>query len=148
MTDILEISHEIDAIAIRVRDDFSQLYTRAKALLDMRIQSIQVEMSALNIRESKKGLQQAERVGSLTRLAFVFIPLTFVTSLFSMNVTTFATPNPSIGVFFAVAIPFTMICISVPLWKELKEIHNACAVWYNRIGVLIRDCSRKRARSV
>lgn len=54
MTDILEISQEIDAEAIRVRDDFSQLYSRAKALLDMRIQSVQVEMSALNIRNQRK----------------------------------------------------------------------------------------------
>lgn len=130
-------------MATRLREDFAQLRSRANALLDMRIQSIQVEMSALSIRESKKGLQQSERLGSLTRLAFVFIPLTFVTSLFGMNVTAFTSPNPSIGTFFAVAIPFAMVCISVPLWKELKDIQKACAIWYNQIGSSRRGCPQE-----
>jgi len=44
-------------------------------------------MSAMSIVESHKAIQQAEGVSKLTQLAFFFIPLSLVATVFGMNVT-------------------------------------------------------------
>jgi Mg2+ and Co2+ transporter CorA len=48
--------------------------------------SFQVLMSTMSIIESKNAISQAESIGKLTELAFIFIPLSFVSSFFGMNV--------------------------------------------------------------
>jgi hypothetical protein len=49
----------------------------------------QVLMSSMSILESERAIGQAEVVTRLTNLAFFFIPLTFVSGLFGMNVVEF-----------------------------------------------------------
>jgi Mg2+ and Co2+ transporter CorA len=124
---------EVEVIAKRLKGDFEQLRSRARALSEMRTQLIQIEMNTISILESKKGLQQAERVGLLTFLAYLFIPLTFISSVFRMNVTTFTSPNPSLWAFFATAIPFTLICLTIPSWREIrvlyKTLYNKVQLW-------------------
>jgi hypothetical protein len=46
----------------------------------------QILMSSITILESEKAIEQAEVVTRLTNLAFFFIPLSFVSSVFGMNV--------------------------------------------------------------
>ncbi|KAK0634135.1 cora-like Mg2+ transporter protein-domain-containing protein [Immersiella caudata] len=46
-------------------------------------------MSAMSIVESQKAIQQAEGVSKLTQLAFFFIPISFVATVFGMNVIEF-----------------------------------------------------------
>lgn len=120
----------VEVIAKRLKGDFEQLRSRARTLSEMRTQLIQIEMNTISILESKKGLQQAERVGLLTFLAYVFIPLTFISSVFGMNVTTFTSPNPPLWKFFASAIPFTLICLMIPLWREIRDLYK---ILYNKV---------------
>ncbi|KAH6853205.1 hypothetical protein B0I37DRAFT_409397 [Chaetomium sp. MPI-CAGE-AT-0009] len=49
----------------------------------------QVLMSSMSILESERAIEQAEVVTTLTNLAFFFIPLTFVSGLFGMNLVEF-----------------------------------------------------------
>lgn len=65
-------------------------------------------VSAAQLIEAHEGTTQARQVHRLTRLAFVFIPLTFVASIFGMNVAVFK-EYPSIWTYFLVAIPLTII---------------------------------------
>jgi Mg2+ and Co2+ transporter CorA len=48
--------------------------------------TFQVLMSTMSIIESQKAIAQAETVSKLTYLAFFFIPPTFVTGIFGMNI--------------------------------------------------------------
>ena len=59
-------------------------------------------MTSISIVESKRGIAEAEIVTKLTELAFLFIPLTFSASLFSMQVRELSS-ELSIWVFFVVA---------------------------------------------
>ena len=43
-------------------------------------------MAIMSIVESQKAITEAEEVSKLTKLAFLFIPLTFVAGLCGMNV--------------------------------------------------------------
>lgn len=96
--------------------------------LQVRADSIMAVVTAvMSIEESKKAFEQNRSLARLTWLAITFVPLSFVTSLFSMNgdlstlVTTFRT-------FFAVALPLTAMVLflttfaNVALEKRWKEL--------------------------
>lgn len=116
----------VDGIAKHLRSDFVQLRSRSMQLSQTHMQSIQIEMSSISILESKKGLEEAARVGQVTFLAFVFIPMTFISSVFGMNVTVFTSPGPPLWKFFAVAVPFTLVCLSAPFWQHIWSLFRVC----------------------
>ncbi|KAI1425306.1 hypothetical protein F5Y12DRAFT_796016 [Xylaria sp. FL1777] len=73
--------------ASSLEQDFEHLLNRAKILHQHVTESITVLMSSMSISESQKAIEQAQRVGKLTFLAFIFVPLSFTCSFFGMNVT-------------------------------------------------------------
>ena len=64
-------------------------------------------MANMSIVESKRGIAEAESVTKLTELAFLFIPLTFSASIFSMQVRELDATRVSIAAFFILAIIIT-----------------------------------------
>ena len=88
-------------------------------------------MTLMSLVESKRGIAEAESVTKLTELAFLFIPLTFSTCLFSMQIKELNASTTSLGDFFLVAILVTAssyvlrLVIRSPLvlryWRNCKE---------------------------
>lgn len=68
--------------------------------------------SQMAIEQAKTGIQQNERVKRLTQLAFIFIPLSFVTSLFGMNVTALGTGSATVWMV-VVSIIITYVVITL-----------------------------------
>ncbi|KAF3206368.1 hypothetical protein TWF192_003662 [Orbilia oligospora] len=73
------------------------------------LREILKETSALvsaqeSIYEARRSVAQAESVNQLTRLAFIFIPLTFATSVFGMNIGEWQDNVPHLKWFFVVAL--------------------------------------------
>lgn len=68
--------------------------TAIDILIGQNEKSYQALRADLAVLENKRGIAEAESVGKLTELAFIFIPLTFVAALFSMNVEQLRTPVP------------------------------------------------------
>ena len=73
--------------------------------------SFQLLMSSLSVIETQTGAQQtrlsmeqAARTARPTQLAFIYIPLTFVTSVFGMNVKGLSDPLPPVWVCFVTLI--------------------------------------------
>lgn len=69
--------------------------------------SFQLLMSSISVLETQRGaeqalisIEQAARTTRLTQLAFVYVPLTFVTSIFGMNVKEISEPLPPLWVCF------------------------------------------------
>lgn len=69
------------------------------------IDSFQLLMSSISVAETqnaatqaKLSMEQAARTARLTQFAFVYIPLTFVTSIFGMNVRELSDPVPPLWV--------------------------------------------------
>ena len=77
------------------------------------------KVSLLALKESKESIRQTEIVSRLSQLAFVFIPLTFVTSCFGMNLTVLGSGNGEIWVFCVIsaALTVTILLISVYSWR-------------------------------
>jgi len=67
-------------------EDYEELHIRCISLSKMCTQGITLAMNKATIEESRKAIEQSERLKKLTLLATLFIPLSFSTSLFGMNI--------------------------------------------------------------
>jgi Mg2+ and Co2+ transporter CorA len=81
------------------------LSQQADELQRFLMDSFQLLMSSISVKETqnaadqaKMSTEQAARTAKLTQLAFVYIPLTFVTSIFGMNVRELSDPVPPLWV--------------------------------------------------
>lgn len=85
------------------------------AVLGRQVSTINKSLIAnLSIHESRRGIAEAESVTRLTELAFVFIPLTFSASIFSMQVNELRS-GVSIGVFLSLAAGITLSLFALRL---------------------------------
>jgi Mg2+ and Co2+ transporter CorA len=86
-------------------------------------------LSTISILESQKSIEQSQQVNKLTRLAFFYVPLSFISSVFGMNVKEIQA-NPSIWVFFVTAIAFTFLSVCVVSWQNIKKWAYAVARYF------------------
>jgi Mg2+ and Co2+ transporter CorA len=70
--------------------------------------TVSVVTSLIQIIDSKRSLMETTNLSRLTYLALVFVPLTFVSSLFSMN-GNLASAAQTFWIYFAVAIPMCVL---------------------------------------
>ena len=88
------------------------------------------KVSLLALKESKESIRQAKAVSRLSQLAFVFIPLSFVTSCFGMNLTVLGSGNGKIWVVCVIsaALTVTILLISLYSWT----VAHRCSVLVER----------------
>jgi hypothetical protein len=91
--------------------DTRQILRACMELIDRSSRSLLAEMQIV---DSRRSIAEAESVSKLTELAFVFIPLSFVASLFSMQVHELDGGVP-IYTFALVAIGFVLVAYAVRL---------------------------------
>lgn len=92
--------------------DFQALKSRSQTLSAQCDKGMTISMNNAAIKESQKAILQAEGVGRLTRLAFIFIPSSFTASLFGMNIRQFGTgANVELWLYFAITIPIMIVSI-------------------------------------
>lgn len=110
-----EADTEVNQTATTTLRDLDHSLRHAEAL-ERRIQdTISVLMSSVSIAESRRGMEQQERIGKLTILAFIFVPLSF-TSFFGMNFKEMKADIMSIWQWFTVSVPivvFTQLALFV-----------------------------------
>lgn len=68
--------------------------------------------SEISIEDSRRGLEENHNMARLTWLATIFIPLTFISGLYSMN-EDIVELKATYGWYFATAVPFTLIVMAV-----------------------------------
>ena len=112
-----------------LEQDFMHLLDRANTLHQRTAEAITVLMSSISISESQKAMEQAQRVGKLTFLAFLFVPLSFTTSFFGMNVTELQ-GNVGLKWWVALSVPVAVGALALfyldmktlmQVWTNLKE---------------------------
>lgn len=98
------------------------------------------KVSLLALKESKESIRQTQIVSRLSQLAFIFIPLTFVTSCFGMNLTALGSGNGEIWVFcvIAVALTVTILLISVYSWRVAHHCSRTLEGKSRPVRVLLR----------
>ncbi len=101
----------------RLLADYDGLLVRALGLCERCTEGMGIMMNRAVVAESKKAIDQAERLKKLTLLASFFIPLSFITSLFGANFSEFAPGNYlSIWSFFAVSVPVLLLTYCFYIW--------------------------------
>ncbi|KAK0101112.1 hypothetical protein ONS95_012905 [Cadophora gregata] len=80
------------------------------------------ELLDAQLKEARKSTETALRVASLTRLAVVFIPLSFVASVFGMNIQQFNDGKVSLSAFFGTAAIMSFLTFLPILGLIDKEI--------------------------
>ncbi|KAK3294428.1 uncharacterized protein B0H64DRAFT_433593 [Chaetomium fimeti] len=117
-----------------VERDFAHLEGHAQAL-NTRCQEIITNlMNGMSIMESKKVLHQAARVEKLTFLALIFVPLSFTTSFFGMNVQ--GLDGVPMWSWFAATVPLMALTLFV-FFYDVVGFWNRCTArvrgWVQRL---------------
>ncbi|KAF3917415.1 hypothetical protein ABW21_db0206217 [Orbilia brochopaga] len=85
-----------------------------------------------SIREARKSVAQASSVTQLTRLAFIYIPLTFATSLFGINIREWQDDGMPSGLWFVLTAGLCTIltlAVAMGLSKWADKIEKRGGVW-------------------
>ncbi|KAL8791630.1 MAG: hypothetical protein Q9195_005779 [Heterodermia aff. obscurata] len=118
------------AAAEELLEDAKYLETHATALLKRCETGMSVLMNDVMLAESKQAMSQASKVAKLTLVAFFYIPLSFTTSFFGMNVVEIASDRLSVWTWFATSVPIFVISL---LFLFVDRRHF---VWLRKGGLL------------
>ena len=99
-------------------EDFEQLHVRAVDLSKMCDRGISLAMNKATIEESRKVVEQSERLKKLALLVTLFIPLSFSSSLFSMNISLLGQGSVQVWWFFLLCIPITLSASIFYFWDS------------------------------
>ncbi|KAK4116391.1 hypothetical protein N656DRAFT_794706 [Canariomyces notabilis] len=88
-------------------------------------QHISLLASIRSIKETERSIEQSHRLGHLSKLATVYVPLSFVSSLFGMNVLEISPETTPKWLYFAIALPLTFVSLAAitgwNYWKSVAE---------------------------
>jgi CorA-like Mg2+ transporter protein len=121
---------------------FEDLESQAKRLLVRYREAMSVLMNRAMVAEANKNLEQAKEVAKLTRLAFVYIPLSFTATFFGMNLSPInGSKNNDINlwVWFVVSAPVLVVSLMLMTW-DVRDIWEWCKslamkLWHCRLKV-------------
>ena len=139
-----EMSARVEAATQALHKDFMTLVEMSDNLYKHCTEAIGVLMNELVIMESKGARLQALRLGKLTFLAFIFVPLSFTTSFFGMNFKELGADGRalSIWVWFLLSVPLLTLAIFLFVY-DLSRIWIMVQDW---VSIVIRcacNISRK-----
>lgn len=103
----------VEASADWLLRDYEYLQSRALAIRQRCDRGMNVIMNDMNLTESKRAITQAGSVKRLTFIAFVYIPLSFTTSLFGMNVRQLGSGEMPLWVWVATSVLVLMLTVAV-----------------------------------
>lgn len=136
MSFLIEIRQNVDAMKVfttatsstrwnRMLTDYQRILESTEQQINVvlaqkmtyRAAMASLDESKLSIEHSKRSIQQNDRVKKLTQLAFIFIPLSFSTSAFGMNLEALGTGTASV---WMVAVTIVLVYFSTGLlWMFL-----------------------------
>ncbi|KAJ5723328.1 hypothetical protein N7488_001363 [Penicillium malachiteum] len=104
-----------------LRMDFDNLLAEAQVLTELCDSGKSTIMTNFSIAESKRTAEESRLVGELTkltnRLTFIFLPISFVTSVFGMNFKQLGQGSLDIWIWVAVSVPLLIVCVILVEWR-------------------------------
>ncbi|TVY55718.1 hypothetical protein LCER1_G002772 [Lachnellula cervina] len=124
-------------------EDYEELYVRCIDLSKMCTRGITLAMNKATIEESRKAIEQSERLKKLTLLATLFIPLSFSSSLFGMNLDILGQSTVRLWWFFVLCVPITLFAYVVYLW-DFQVLRRCWVRFWKRCRGVGRDTTVER----
>jgi Mg2+ and Co2+ transporter CorA len=116
------VSH--DDSASDLHEDYEAVQAMLKQL-ERRIERIAAIATAIiSIEESRRGIDENRSLGRLTYLVVIFAPLSFVSSLFSMN-SDLKSLKLTFWIYFCVSFPFSLAVFTIIGFANLQQ-------WYHK----------------
>jgi len=102
----------------------NNLLAKARLLETHVRDTIQLNIGNLALQESRKSIQQANTVGRVSFLAFVFIPLSLATSFFGMNISELTGSGASWKTFVisTVCLCALVLLVCAWLWRKSRRL--------------------------
>jgi Mg2+ and Co2+ transporter CorA len=125
---------EAQLVSDNLMADFVHLLDSARSLSGRCNTGMAVIGNNAMLEENRQATLQARRVARLTFIAFVFVPLSFTTSLFGMNVSQLGTGHVSIAVWAGVSAS-VVIATTLMFFFDGAAIASA---YKSMVGSLIR----------
>lgn len=102
--------------------DCEYLLRLAEHLSRQCVEGTNIIMNTSMLEVSRKSIRVNEYLARLIVLAFHFLPLTFLTGIFGMNLKKFGQGQLSIWVFNILLIPVMLLGMVLYLWNEVKQV--------------------------
>ncbi|KAL9624925.1 MAG: hypothetical protein Q9160_000972 [Pyrenula sp. 1 TL-2023] len=104
-------------ITSAIQIDFEYLLSRVKRLVSACEARKNTLLGNASMQDAKRSAEEAKLVTRLTkatnRLTFIFLPISFVTSVFGMNFSQFGQGPLSIWLWAVITIPLLMVCVVI-----------------------------------
>ena len=101
-------------------EDFLALYERLQTHQSWAEKLLDVINTSVNLMETEKSMANSKSLSRLTILGFVFVPVSFMASFFSMG-GDFAVGESRFWVYFVVTVPLTLAILGLAFRKHLVE---------------------------
>jgi CorA-like Mg2+ transporter protein len=126
--------------------DYEYIYSNIEAIGHRLESMIPVVTSMVQIVDARQSFIETSNINRLTILALVFIPLSYISNLFSMN-PTIAPGGSHFWVYLVVAIPITLLVLIIarPPLPEIRKVY----AWFGNLRIsplYISRLTTKRAR--
>ncbi|KAL9044712.1 MAG: hypothetical protein Q9214_002168 [Letrouitia sp. 1 TL-2023] len=95
--------------------DFRTLHTRFSNLALRADKILNIATAITSVQENKRAIEQSQRLTLITYLAFIFIPLSFVSSFLSMN-GDFSSQRKAYPTFFEVGLPMCLLALGAAVY--------------------------------
>jgi Mg2+ and Co2+ transporter CorA len=116
---------------IPMEEDLQFLTEKARTLVSLCESGKSTLLSNTSIEESRRSNEEARLVNNLskatTRLTFIFLPISYVTSIFGMNFRQFGQGEQDISLWFMITIPLLFFCVAAVefgpfFWRKLRAM--------------------------
>ena len=116
---IEEPHKDVDEVLKGLVSDFDHLYKKAQALSGQCNQGMSTILNSSMLQESRRAIEQAKGTKRLTVLAFLFVPVSMVASVFGMNVIQLGQGKLQLWVPFVVLVPVLAVSALLCFWNEV-----------------------------
>lgn len=129
-----ELPEEVGIVLQRIGDDVDRVERRLHdAYADLR--------ADMQFAESRRSISETKTVTRLTELAFIFVPLSFCASLFSMSVRELG-DGVSVWIYIITALTMVFLAYSVRFFLGSELLVNSTRRSLERLGVRPGDTSK------
>ena len=139
-----DLQERINDIQIALLEDYKWLINRTQGLARRYETTISVLVSAAGVLEAQKSIRQAKQVALLTQLAFFFIPISVISSVFGMNVMEINGSTPRLRMFFLTAIPISVLAVLLSQFETLRWMQSLAEKFLRCVALKLFYEGRRR----